>query len=116
MVYQIRVQTYLGKPFSWPELLARIYALMRRPQKLSPIVLTWEDLQLNTFSHQVTYKGKYLDLTPKEYGLLELFLKNPQRIFSNQAILDRVWAIGILWTVVVVGLTRVRSATTGRTD
>lgn len=82
---------YLTKPFAWSELLARLHALLRRGQDFSGQVLTWGDLRLDIFSHNVAWGGKLLHLTPKEYGLLELFLRNPQRIFSRQAILDRVW-------------------------
>lgn len=84
---------YLAKPFDWSELLARIHALLRRGQTLSSHLLTWENLQLDLNAHEVSYNGEILHLTPKEYGLLELFLRNPQRIFSRQAILDRLWQL-----------------------
>lgn len=82
---------YLVKPFAWSELLARIKALLRREKTVICDVLTWEHLQINLNTHEVTYKGSLLNLTPIEYGLLALLLRKPQRIFSRQTILDRLW-------------------------
>lgn len=82
---------YLIKPCSIPELLARVRALLRRGEVVIPTLLTWEKLCLNPIAAHVTYSGQLLTLTAKEYGLLELFLRNPQRIFSRTAILDRLW-------------------------
>ena len=86
---------YVVKPFNLPELIARIRALLRRGKAnlLSPN-LTWEKLQVNLDIAEVTYEEKVLHLTPKEYNLLELFLRNPRRIFSRSAILDRIWSAG----------------------
>jgi DNA-binding response OmpR family regulator len=83
---------YVVKPFDLSELIARIKALLRRGKEILPIVLTWETLQLNTNTKEVTYAAKHLHLTPKEYGLLELFLRNPQRIYSRSALLDKIWS------------------------
>ncbi|MGA9381094.1 MAG: response regulator [Phormidium sp.] len=85
---------YVVKPFDLPELLARIRALLRRGREIAPVVLTWENLQLNLDNQEVRYQGELIHLTPKEYGLLELFLRNPSRIFSRSAILDHVWSLG----------------------
>lgn len=83
---------YVIKPFDISELVARIRVLLRRRQLTTlDQVLSWENLQLNLNTHEVTYRGTPLHLTPKEYGLLELFLRNPRRIFSRSAILDNVW-------------------------
>lgn len=86
---------YVVKPFNLQELIARIRALLRRGKAnlLSPN-LTWEKLQVNVDTAEVTYEAKVLHLTPKEYNLLELFLRNPRRIFSRSAILDRIWSAG----------------------
>ncbi len=86
---------YVVKPFNLSELIARIRALLRRGKAnlLSPN-LTWEKLQVNVDIAEVTYEEKVLHLTPKEYNLLELFLRNPRRIFSRSAILDRIWSAG----------------------
>ncbi|MGB3263126.1 MAG: response regulator [Microcoleus sp.] len=86
---------YVVKPFNLEELIARIRALLRRGKaSLSSTILTWEKLQLNPDTTEVTYAQKVLHLTPKEYNMLELFLRNPRRIFSRSAILDRIWSAG----------------------
>lgn len=85
---------YVVKPYELSELIARIQALLRRGSSTLSTVLTWEKLQLQLEACQVTYNGNYLHLTPKEYNILELFLRNPQRIFSRSAILDHIWTSG----------------------
>lgn len=85
---------YLTKPYELSELIARIQALLRRGNSTLKTVLTWENLQLHPDAYQVTYQGNLLHLTPKEYGILELFLRNPLRIFSRSAILDHIWPSG----------------------
>jgi len=86
---------YMVKPFNIEELIARIRALLRRGKAaLSSTSLTWEKLQVNPDTTEVIYAEKVLHLTPKEYNLLELFLRNPRRIFSRSAMLDRVWSAG----------------------
>lgn len=85
---------YLVKPYEISELIARIQALLRRSSSTLPTMLTWEKLQLDPDASLVTYTGKALHLTLKEYSILELFLRNPQRIFSRSAILDRIWPNG----------------------
>lgn len=83
---------YMAKPFELSELRARIRALLRRSS--SPLIptLSWEHLQLDPNTREVTYRHKPLALTPKEFSLLELFLHNPQRVFSRSTILDRLWS------------------------
>ncbi len=86
---------YVVKPFNLEELIARIRALLRRGKaSLSSTNLTWEKLQVNPDTTEVIYAEKILHLTPKEYNLLELFLRNPRRIFSRSAMLDRIWSAG----------------------
>ncbi|WP_330202437.1 response regulator transcription factor [Cyanobacterium sp. Dongsha4] len=82
---------YLVKPFKLEELSARIRALSRRYTEIAPPVLTHGDLQLNPQSQLVTYAGNALDLTPKEYMILEYFLRNPHQVLTRSAILDRIW-------------------------
>ena len=85
---------YVTKPYDLSELLARMRALLRRGQaNLTPSLLTWEQLCVNPVSAEVTYCGQTLSLSPKEYGLLGLFLRNPQRVFSRSDIIDRLWSI-----------------------
>ncbi len=83
---------YLTKPFDVPELLARIRALLRRNSAIATPLLEWENLRLDPSSCKVTYEGAALRLTAKEYALLELFLRNTQRIYSQSALLDHLWS------------------------
>lgn len=83
---------YPLEPFDGEDLLARVRALLRRGATTVFPVLQWGDLRLDPRTCEVTYADRPLSLTPKEYGLLELFLRNPHRIFSCGAILDRLWA------------------------
>jgi DNA-binding response OmpR family regulator/HPt (histidine-containing phosphotransfer) domain-containing protein len=85
---------YLGKPFDPEELLARIRAILRRSHQPSTPILTWGDLHLDPVSTNVTYNNKLVPITPKEYALLELFLRNSKRVFSCDAILDHLWSYG----------------------
>lgn len=87
---------YLVKPFGFEELLARIRALLRRSEGIASPILEWGDLRLNPSSAQVSCDqgngaSTPIALTPKEYGLLEVFLRNPNRIFSMDALIDKVW-------------------------
>jgi DNA-binding response OmpR family regulator/HPt (histidine-containing phosphotransfer) domain-containing protein len=82
---------YVVKPFDPEELSARIRALLRRGNdRVSPI-LKWENLTLDPRSYEVTYQQQLLSLTPKEYALLELFLRYSRRLFSCGAILEHLW-------------------------
>lgn len=82
---------YMVKPFDVEELIARVQALLRRGgPKIQP-VLQWGNLAIEPSSRHVTYGPHRLPTTPKEYAILELFLRNPQKIYSAGTILDRVW-------------------------
>lgn len=83
---------YLTKPVGVEELGARIRALLRRGHREASPVLTWGDLKLDPNLCEVSYGDIPLNLTPKEYSLLELFLRNQQRVYSRQAILDQLWS------------------------
>ncbi|MBP8973547.1 MAG: response regulator transcription factor [Anaerolineae bacterium] len=83
---------YLIKPFDFDELLARIRALFRRAAPSSrPEVLKFADLTLDTGTHRAQRGDRYIDLTAKEYELLELFMRNPRRVLTREMIFDRVW-------------------------
>jgi DNA-binding response OmpR family regulator len=84
---------YVTKPYDLSELLARIRALLRRETNLTPILLSWGDLQVNPISAEVVYQNQALPLSPKEYALLSLFLRNPKRVFSRSDIIDRLWSM-----------------------
>ncbi len=83
---------YVVKPYNLSELMARIRALLRRRTSPVTATLTWLDLCLNPVSGEVTWGGQSLGVTATEYKLLELFLRNPQRVFSRSAIIDRLWS------------------------
>lgn len=83
---------YLVKPFSVDELLARIRALFRRTAPMSrPDVLRFGDLTLDTGTHRAYRGERAIDLTAKEYELLELFMRNPRQVLTRDVIFDRVW-------------------------
>lgn len=82
---------YLVKPFELEELLARIRALLRRTQPERIPVLTFSDLSLDTSSRQAIRNGREIQLTAKEYDLLELFLRHPRQVLTREVIFDRVW-------------------------
>ena len=83
---------YVVKPVDLLELMARIRALMRRGNVSAETNLVWGDLILEPSSHEVTYKGQNLDLTPKEFALLELFMRSGKRVLSRPAIISHLWA------------------------
>lgn len=82
---------YLVKPFELEELAARIRALSRRSPETKPRILTHGDLQLDPRSCTVTYAENTLSLTPKEYMILECFLRNPNQVLTRSAILNKLW-------------------------
>lgn len=81
---------YLTKPFHMAELNARIHALIRRNLGKGTPILEFEEISLNTVSHQVLAAGVPLDLTNKEYQLLEYFLINPNRVLSKQDLAEHL--------------------------
>jgi diguanylate cyclase (GGDEF)-like protein len=83
---------YVVKPFDTEELVARIRALLRRANAITQPLLEWGALRLDPSSCEVIYDNKLLPVTPKEYALLELFLRNNRRVFSCDAILEHLWA------------------------
>jgi DNA-binding response OmpR family regulator len=82
---------YLLKPINAQELLARVRALLRRGSAASLPILQWGNLQLEPSTYEVTYEEQPISVTPKEYAILELFLRNPRRVFSCGAILEHLW-------------------------
>jgi DNA-binding response OmpR family regulator len=82
---------YLVKPFALEELLARVRALLRRPVEQQQNVLTAGDLSLDTVNFSVTRAGKSIQLTSKEFGLLEYMLRNQDRPLSKDTIIAHVW-------------------------
>jgi DNA-binding response OmpR family regulator/HPt (histidine-containing phosphotransfer) domain-containing protein len=83
---------YVVKPFDINELMARMRALFRRSSSNPLPLLSWGDLLLDPSTCEVTYDGKFIALTTKEYDLLELFLRDSYHVFSNDEIIDRLWS------------------------
>ncbi len=91
---EIGADDYLSKPFGMREMVARCRALLRRaqPQHLtSPPVLRFQDLCLYPQECRVTLRGEEVNLSPKEYKLLELFMRQPRRVWPREQLLDQVW-------------------------
>jgi DNA-binding response OmpR family regulator len=84
---------YLVKPFAIAELLARVRVLLRRGGREPVARLQADDLTLDLVSHEVNRGGKKVDLTSKEYALLEYFLRNPNRVLTRSMIAEHVWDI-----------------------
>jgi DNA-binding response OmpR family regulator len=82
---------YLPKPFSVDELLARVRSLLRRHAGVKTALLAHGFLQLDLLAHTVTRNGVRIDLTSREFSLLELFLQNPGRILTRSLIAEKVW-------------------------
>lgn len=82
---------YLAKPFEFDELTARVRALLRRQKTGAAAELKYADVEMNLVNRQVTRAGQALVLTPKEFSLLEYFLRNPERPLSRTSIAERVW-------------------------
>ncbi|MEM7770294.1 MAG: response regulator transcription factor [Cyanobacteria bacterium P01_E01_bin.6] len=84
---------YMVKPFDLAELLAQIRALLRRGCSSSVSVLWWEKLSLNPTTYDVSYRDQSLRLTPKEFSILELLMRNGRRVLSRSFILDALWSM-----------------------
>ena len=82
---------YLTKPFAFEELLARIRALLRRKYRTASTALRFEDLRVDLVTHQVFRGDREIQLTPKEFALLEYFLQNPNKILTRTMIAEHVW-------------------------
>ena len=83
---------YLPKPFQFEELVARIRALVRRRDTIrKDLTVSYEDLTMNVASHTVTRAGKKIELTNREYRLLEFFLRNPEKTLTRARIGEEVW-------------------------
>ncbi|HLY47998.1 MAG TPA: response regulator transcription factor [Solirubrobacteraceae bacterium] len=82
---------YLVKPFDRQELLARLRALLRRRPPRGQAALTVGDLRLNPDTHEVTRAGRRIDLTQREFELLEYLMRNERIVISRQRLLDEVW-------------------------
>lgn len=83
---------YMVKPFAFEELLARIKALSRRPKETLNTILSVNDLTLNTLTYEVKRNNTIIQLSGKEYALLEYFMRNPNKILTKEQIINHVWS------------------------
>jgi len=82
---------YLTKPFAFAELLARVRALLRRGSQERGAEITYADLRLDPVAHRVWRAGQEIDLTAKEYALLEYFMRNAEKTLTRNMIAEHVW-------------------------
>ena len=82
---------YLTKPFEFEELLARLRALLRRSDMTRPPVLVADDLRLDPASLQVTRAGRPIELTPKEFALLQALMRQPGAVVPRQRLAEQIW-------------------------
>ncbi|MEO1131906.1 MAG: response regulator, partial [Cyanobacteria bacterium J06639_1] len=82
---------YVTKPFSLKELSARLRALLRRGGATSTPILSWGPLRLNPSTCEAFFHDRLAPLRPKEYSLLEMFMRSPKRVFSRDAIMNHLW-------------------------
>jgi DNA-binding response OmpR family regulator len=89
--FDVGADDYLTKPFQMKELSARIRAILRRPPQMLSSALKHGDIELDSNKHRLTRGGLDVHLSPRDFALFEFFMRNPQRIFSADVLLSRVW-------------------------
>jgi DNA-binding response OmpR family regulator len=92
----------LGQPFHFREFLARVRAILRRRGVNTESALQAGEVIMDRHTHRVARAGRFVDLTPREFALLELLLLHPRQVFSREFILNRVWGQDDLWYTNVV--------------
>jgi DNA-binding response OmpR family regulator len=102
---------YLVKPFDFDELLARIRALLRRSHQVAEPTLRTADLSLDPATNEVHVRGELTRLTPREYAILELLMRQSPKTVARAAIAEQVWDIGdeISWNAIEAHIARLRA-------
>ncbi|MBX9695254.1 MAG: response regulator transcription factor [Cyanobacteria bacterium] len=90
--FEVGADDYLAKPFELDELHARLTSLMRRPPVIKDSRVTVGELMLDLHKRIATVRGQQLELSRKEFAILELLTVNPEQLFSSEAIMDKVWS------------------------
>lgn len=97
---ELGAEDYMTKPFSMRELLARVNVILRRSEKMNinstaihpnNTIITWKSLELDNTQHQVIVEGSPVPLSPTEFDLLELFLRNPGRVYNRSYLMENIW-------------------------
>ena len=82
---------YIAKPFDLRELISRLRAILRRPSAIQSDVFQVRNITLDCANHKLSKNGKPVHLKPKDFALLEFFMRHPDQVFSSDALLERVW-------------------------
>ncbi len=92
-MFEAGADDYLVKPFVFKEFILRVNALLRRPRNIEETILKFSDISLNLKTKEIKRNNKKINLTNKEYNLLEFFLKRQKQILSRSEIMEHVWDI-----------------------
>lgn len=90
--FNMGADDYLTKPFAFLELLARVKALSRRPKNKVSSIIIYGDLKLDTQNYEAIRNGKVIELSNKEFALLEFFMRHPEKVYSKDQIITNVWS------------------------
>jgi DNA-binding response OmpR family regulator len=94
-LFELGADDYVTKPFSYEELTSRIQALIRRPSRIESTIYKFKDLILNSDTCEVSRSDRRIYLTRKEFSLLELLMKNNDKVMSRGSIMDHVWDLNM---------------------
>lgn len=109
---------YITKPFSTAELNSRVKAILRRIERNNNKKLKYADIEMDLVAHKIIRNGRKIKLGPKEFKLLKNFLEQPQRVFSRDQLLDKIWGENIYVEprTVDVHIRRLRKAITANNE